>query len=48
MAEVEDASNWLLDITIPGTQTERSHLDQYLNDPVEPNVTDPLKWWWEK
>jgi hypothetical protein len=43
-----DASNWLLDIDIPSSHAERSHLEQYLSDPIEPNVANPLKWWWDK
>lgn len=48
MADVEDASDYFLNINIPNAWSEKNHLEQYLSDPVEPNVREPLKWWWGK
>ncbi|KAF7358238.1 Dimer-Tnp-hAT domain-containing protein [Mycena venus] len=44
------ASDWfgLLDIGLPSTPSERNHPEQYLSEPLEPGVTEPLKWWWER
>ncbi|KAF7371905.1 putative AC9 transposase [Mycena venus] len=40
------ASDWfgLLDIDLPSGPSERNHLEQYLSEPLEPGVTEPLKW----
>jgi hypothetical protein len=50
MSADASASDWfsLLDIDLPFTSSERNHLDQYLSEPIEPGVTEPLKWWWEQ
>jgi hypothetical protein len=38
----------LLDLDLPSGASENNHLEQYLREPLEPGVTEPLKWWWER
>ncbi|KAJ7337718.1 ribonuclease H-like domain-containing protein [Mycena albidolilacea] len=43
-------SDWfgLLNLDLPSGALENNHLEQYLREPLEPGVTEPLKWWWAR